>query len=286
VRGARGLLVPFAIGTALLVAIPALITFGLAFVEYDGLRAPRWVGLENFSALFDDPFLADALRASALFVVLAVPLRLLVATGLALLLHRSFRGVGAHRTAAFVPTIVPDAAAALTWAWLLNPLFGPVNVALRGLGLPAPDWFADADGAMAMFVLMSAFTVGEGFVVALAARQELPGELEDLARVEGASPWNFTRRVTLPLMAPTLTLIAYRDVALALQATFTAGFLITDGGPDRSTLFLPILIYDYAFEQLRYGYAAAVALVLFLGTGLLIAVMARLLKAWRLGLAD
>lgn len=275
------LLAPFALGTALLVAIPALVTFGLAFFAYDGLASPQWVGLDNFAALGDDPFLSDALRATALFVLLAVPLRLAVATGLALLLHRRFRGVDVHRTAAFLPTIVPDAAAAVTWMWLLNPLFGPVNIVLRGLGLPAPDWFADAEGAMAMFVLMSAFTVGEGFVVALAARQELPAELEELARVEGASPWQFTRRVSLPMMAPTLTLVAYRDVALAVQATFAAAYLITDGGPDRATLFLPVLIYDYGFEQLRYGYAAAITLVLFVATGLLVAALAWLTRSWR-----
>ena len=283
---ARLLLAPFAAGTLLLVAIPAGITFALAFFAYDGLQEPRWVGLDNFQALFDDPFLADALQASALFVLFAVPLRLAVATGLALLLHRRFRGVGFHRTAAFLPTIVPDAAAALTWAWLLNPIFGPVNILLRGLGLPAPDWFADPESALAMFVLISAFTIGEGFVVALAARQEMPRELEDLARVEGASPWFLTRRVTLPLMSPTLALIACRDIALALQASFAAAYLITDGGPDRATLFLPILVYDYAFEQLRYGYAAAVTLVLFLVTGLLVLLLARLVRRWHVGFAS
>jgi multiple sugar transport system permease protein len=285
-RFGHGLLAPFALGVTLLIVLPAGLTFGLAFFEYDGLADPRWVGLENFRALFDDPALVDALQASALFVAFAVPLRLAVATGLALLLHRRFAGVGFHRTAAFLPTIVPDAAAALTWAWLLNPLFGPVNVLLRGLGLPAPDWFADPEGALAMFVLISAFTVGEGFVVALAARQELPGEVEDLARAEGASPWFLTRRVTLPLMSPTLALIACRDVALALQASFAAAYLITDGGPDRATLFLPILVYDYAFEQLRYGYAAAVTLVLFVITGVLVLVLARMVRRWQVGVAS
>jgi multiple sugar transport system permease protein len=280
------LLVPFALGTAALVVIPAGITFVLAFFEYDGVGAARWVGLDNLRLLFDDPFLADAVRASAIFVAIAVPLRLAVATGLALLLHRRFRGVGAARTIAFLPTIVPDAAMALTWAWLLNPIYGPVNVLLGGLGLPQPDWFSDPSGARALYVLVAAFTIGEGFIVALAARQELPRELEELARVEGASPWFITRKVTLPLMAPTLGLIACRDVAISLQSVFAATYLITDGGPDRATLFLPVLIYDYSFEQLRYGYAAALTLVMFVLTTLLVLALARGVRRWHVGFAD
>lgn len=282
----RALLGPFAAGTTLLVLIPAGITLALAFFSYDGLSEPRWVGLENLRGLFNDAFLRDSLEASLIFVAIAVPLRLLVATGLALLMHRRYAGVGAHRTAAFLPTVVPDVAAALTWAWLLNPIFGPVNIALGGLGLAQPDWFTTAGGAMALYVILSAFTVGEGFIVALAARQEMPSELEDLARVEGASAWYLTRRVTLPMMAPTLALIACRDIALSLQGVFAASYLITDGGPDRSTLFLPVLIYDYAFEQLRYGYAAAVTLVLMVITGLLVLVAHRAVRRWRFGLAD
>jgi multiple sugar transport system permease protein len=137
---------------------------------------------------------------------------------------------------------------------------------------------------MALYVVMALFTIGEGFVVLLATRQELPSELYDLAAVEGASPWHVLRRVTLPLMMPTQVLLACRDVALALQATFVGVFLITDGGPDRSTLFLPVLVYDYAFEQLTYGYAAAVSLVLFAATLVLVFLLHRLLQRWRFGL--
>ena len=281
----RLLLAPFVLGAVALVVAPALVTFGLALFEYDGLTDPRWVGTRNLEDLWFDPLLRDALVASGIFVAFAIPLRLAVATGLALLLHRRFRGVRAHRTIAFLPTVVPEAALALTFAWLLNPLFGPVNGTLEALGLPTPDWFADPAGARAMFVILACFTVGEGFIVALAARQELPDELYELARVEGASAWHVTRRVTLPLMTPTLALIACRDVALALQSTFAATFLITDGGPDRATLFLPVLIYDYAFEQLKYGYAAAVTLVVFVGTLVLVAVLWGLLRRREFGLA-
>ena len=278
------MLAPFVLGALLLVVLPAAATFGLAFFRYDGLTEAEFVGLDNLRALPDDAFLRDSLEASAIFLAFAVPLRLLVATGAALLLHRGFRGAGAARTSTYLPTVVPEAATALLFAFLLNPVYGPVNALLGAAGLPQPDWFADASGARALFVVIGAFTVGEAFVVALAARQELGRDLYDQAAVEGASPWFTTCRITLPLMAPTLLLLACRDLTIALQATFSAGYLLTDGGPDRATLFLPVYVYDLAFEQLQYGYASAVALVLFLTTCAIVLAMHRLLRSRRLGL--
>jgi multiple sugar transport system permease protein len=280
----RLLLGPFLAGAALLVALPAAATFIVAFTEYDGIADPSFTGLDNFRDMPGDAFLRDALRATLIFVALAVPLRLVAATGLALLLHRRFRGVGAARTAAFLPTMIPEGAYALLWAFLLNPVYGPANALLGGLGLPQPDWTGTASGAMALYVVMSAFTIGEGFVVALAARQELPDELYAAAAMEGASPWFVLRRVTLPLMSPTLLLLACRDLTLALSATFAAVYLITDGGPDRATLFLPVLVYDYSFEQLRYGYAAAISLVLFAFTAAAVLLAHRVLRKRTFGL--
>lgn len=283
-RGAFWLLAPFVAGAVVLVVLPAAVTFALAFFEYDGLSAARFTGLDNVRAMPGDAFLRDALTSSAIFLAIAVPLRLAAATGLALLLHARFRGAGAARTSAYLPTVVPEGAQALLFAFLLNPVYGPVNGLLGTLGLPQPDWIGDPAGARALFVVLAVFTVGEAFVVALAARQELGSDLHDLAALEGASPLHTLRRVTLPLMAPTLVLLACRDLTLALQGTFTAGYLITDGGPDRATLFLPIYVYDLAFEQLRYGYAAAVTLVLFLATAAVVYALHRLLRVRRFGL--
>jgi multiple sugar transport system permease protein len=128
--------------------------------------------------------------------------------------------------------------------------------------------------------------MGETFIVALAARQELPGELDEVARLEGASAVFVLRRVTLPLMAPVLGLLAARDVAVALQASFSPAYLLTDGGPDRATLLLPKYIFDVGFEQLTYGYAAAITLVMFVLTAGLALLQYRLVRRWRLGLTS
>ena len=282
-RSPYALLAPFVFGAVVLLAIPAAATFGVAFFELDLLGPSRWAGLENFRLLVDDPVFREALVNSLTFAAFSVPLRLLGSLGLALLLHERFRGVGIARTSGYLPTVVPDVAYALLWLFLVNPLFGPINTVLGAVGLPQPDWLATGTGAMAALILMSGFTIGEGFVVALAARQELPKQLYELAKVEGSRPFDTFRRVTLPLMAPTLGLLAIRDLAFSLQVSFIPAYLMTDGGPDRATLFLPLYAFDAGFEQLRYGYAAAMTLTMFLITALLVLVQLWLVRRWRFG---
>lgn len=279
------LLAPYAIGALLLVVVPAGITFGLSLYDYDLLTSPDFRFLGNFRDLAGDPLFHRALLNSLIFVAFAVPLRLLGALGLALLLHRGYPGVGAHRTAVYLPTVVPDVAFALLWLFIFNPLYGPLNAMLGAAGLPEPQWLTTAGGAMAAVIFMSTFTIGEGFVVALAARQELPGELYELARLEGSGPVRTFRRVTLPLLGPTLALLAFRDTAFTLQATFVPALLLTEGGPDRATTFLPLLVYENAFEDLRYGYAASMTLTMFAITALIVYLQYRVVRRRRFGFA-
>ena len=278
------MLTPYAIGALALFIVPATLSFALAVTEADLLTPPRFIGLDNFERLTTDPIFPGVLWHSLVFVAIAVPLRLALGTALALLLHARFKGAGAARTAAFIPTVVPDAAYALVWLFLLNPIYGPVNSALGVAGIGPVSWLSDPNAAFAAIVLMLVFTMGETFVVAIAVRQELGSELYESARLEGASAFRVTREITLPLMAPVLALLAIRDVAVALQASFTPAYLLTDGGPDRATLLLPIYSFDVGFEQLTYGYAAAMTLLIFFGCALLALLQYRLVRRWRLGL--
>lgn len=279
------LLLPFAVGTVLLVILPAAITFAESLFDDDLIGPARFVGLGNFAGLLRDGVFAEVLRTSLLFLALTVPLRVLGALGLALLLHRPRRGAGWQRGAILLPSFVPDAAIAVTFGFLLNPVQGPMNGLLGLLGLPQPEWFAEPGASLAAIVIISVFSLGEGFLVSLAARQQLPGELFELARLEGASALHTFRRVTLPLLAPVLGLLAARDVAVALQSSFVPTYLLTDGRPDRATLLLPLHIYDVGFEQLRYGYAAAITVAMVVLTALIVLVQWRLLRRWRLDLS-
>jgi multiple sugar transport system permease protein len=284
------MLAPFLLGLAVLVALPALVTFGLALFEYDLIGSARFVGLDNFRELVDDDVFGIALRNSLVFAAIAVPLRLLAALGLALLLHPRFRFAGAHRSAVVLPTVVPEIAYGLLWLWLLNPLYGPINRLIEWggtaqqtvWGYPSPQWLTHPNDARAAIVLMSLFTIGEGFVVLLVVRQGLPRELYELAAVED-SDWLFVFwRITLPLMTPVLLLLLARDTILSFQTTFVPALIVTDGGPPLySTTYVPLYVYRNAFEYLRYGYASAATVTMFVLTAAIVFVQWRIVRSWR-----
>jgi len=284
------MLAPYVLGLAVLVALPAVVTFALALFEYDLIRAPSFVGLENLRELLRDEVFLVSLRNSLVFAAIAVPLRLLAALGLALLLCRGFAMAGGHRSAAVVPTVVPEIAFGLLWLWLLNPLYGPINRILEWggtaqhtiWGYPSPQWLTHPNDARAAIVIMSLFTIGEGFVVLLVVRQAIPRELYELAEVEDADALFVFWRVTLPLMTPVLLLLLARDLILSFQSTFVPALIVTEGGPPPyATTYLPLFVYRTAFEYLRYGYAAAATLTMFLFTAGIVYVQWRIIRRWR-----
>ena len=274
------MLAPYLFGLTVLLLIPALVTFGLALTEYDLIRSPRFVGVDNFAELVDDDVFRKALLNSLVFAAIAVPLRLAGALGLALLLHRRMPGVGGYRSSTMLPTVVPDIAYGLLWLWLLNPVYGPINTFLgwqaepntTWLGYPMPQWLTHPNDARAAIILLSLFTIGEGFVLLLVTRQGIPTELYDLAALEDATAFGLFRRVTLPLMAPILVLLLARDTILSLQTTFVPALVVTEGGPPLySTTYVPLFVYKNAFEYLRYGYAAAATVSMFVMTAVIVA---------------
>jgi multiple sugar transport system permease protein len=284
------MLAPYLLGLVALVLVPFAVTLAMAFTEYDLIRPPRWTGIENVLELARDPVFRTALMNSLVFAAIAVPLRLLVALGLALLLHRRAPVVGTARTSAALPTAVPEIAYGLLWLWLLNPLYGPINQLLRlggengltVLGRTPPQWLTDPTDARAAIILMSAFTIGETFIILVATRRALPPEVYELAAVEDATGWDVFRRVTLPLMVPVLVLLALRDTIQSLQFSFVPALVVTDGGPPPyATTYLPLFVYRNAFEYLRYGYAAAATLVMLALTLIAVALQWRLIRRYR-----
>lgn len=257
----RLLLLPYLLGTLLLIGLPALLTFVLAFFQYDALSAPQWVGVWNFQDIFGDPLLWVALRNSLYFIFLAVPLQVLLALTLALLLNRRRRGTGLYRAAIYLPTVIPDVAFALIALWIFNPVYGPLNLILRGLGLPAPEWLIDPSTAKLVFVIMSLFQIGEAFVILLIGLQDIPPEVNAAAAVDGSSARQTLQHITLPLLLPWIALVTFRAVIVSFQWTFTPSLIMTGGDPYYATLFMPLIIYEEAFDRFRFGPGAAMMLI-------------------------
>lgn len=276
------LLAPFLVGALLLLVLPAALNLGYAFTDHTGFGTPSFTGLANLRRLFDDPFFLASLRASLLFALMAVPLRMLAATALGIALARPRRGARWQRVLVYLPTVLPEITLALAFLWLFNPLYGPVNGVLGALGLPQPVWLSTTWGARWVIVVMMLFPIGEAFLVVLAGRRELSAEMYEAAAVDGASPWQALTRVTLPSLAPLLVLLTIRDVILSLQVNFVPTYLLTDGAPNNATLFVPVYVFDQAFEFLGFGYGAMITLAMLVVTTGLTVVMVGLGRRWYL----
>lgn len=276
---------PLLVSTTILVLIPTVVTFVFAFTNFDGLSQIKWVGFANFSKLWGDPLFWTSLKNSFYIAAFGVPLRIAIALFLALLLTPERAGASTARSSAFLPSVIPDISYALLWLWMLNPIYGPVAYLISALGLPGDQLLLTPFGARFSIVFMSLFQIGEIYIVLLAARRELPHELYELCTLEGTSAvWTF-KRVTLPLLIPTIVFLTARDVAWSLQSTFVPSLVITKGGPNFATLFLPLYIYQNGFEYMRLGLASAMTTVMFVLTGLMILVQVRVLR-FRKGLFD
>jgi multiple sugar transport system permease protein len=149
------------------------------------------------------------------------------------------------------------------WVWVLNPQYGLVNTILQSVGLPAPGWLADPDWAKPALILMSAWGAGHNMVLYLAGLQEVPRELHEAAAIDGASVWQRTRYITLPLITPVLFFTLIMGMIGSFQY-FTSAWVMSGNGPDDSTLFYALYLFNNAFLYFRMGYASAMAWLLFL----------------------
>jgi multiple sugar transport system permease protein len=263
-RTLRTFMLPFLLGTLALVIVPAIATVVLAFTEYKAIGVPVFNGFNNFRKLANSSYVRLSVYNTIFFLVLAVPTRVLGALFLAMLLQRKSRLFGVFRAAVYLPTVIPEVAYALIWLWILNPLYGPLNLLLMALGLPAPPWLVDPNLARVSIVLVLSFQIGEGFVILFAGLQQIPRSLYEAARVDGANGWQAFWRITLPLLTPWLLLLTFRDMLVSLQNTFTPSFVMTYGGPYYATIFAPLLIYELSFDFFDFGMASAFLLITYL----------------------
>ncbi len=272
------LLAPYLLGVSVLVFAPMLLTVVLSFTDYDIFNPPQWIGLDNYAQFFQDTRFQLALLNSLWFVLGTVAFRGIGALSLALALNRTGRAITLARATIYLPSIIPEVAYALIWLLILNPAYGPLNLALRTLGLPTFPWLQTELTARISVVVMAGFELGEGFVVMLAALQMIPHEVLEAAALDGASRVQRLRTILLPLLVPSLLLLAFRDTALSFQDSFVPALITTETGPYYATYFLPHHILSQAIGLFRYGYGAAMTVVMYVVGALLIGLQYRVLR--------
>jgi multiple sugar transport system permease protein len=269
---------PWLAGFSIFIGYPLVMSAYLSLTHYDLLSPPRWVGLANYRYLFgEDPQAWPAVKNTLWFIAVSVPLSVLFAFGIAMMVSRARYGGGFFRTVFYLPALAPPVAATLGFVYLLNPVTGPVNSGLAKLGIEGLLWFQSPTWSKPSLVLLALWGVGNVMIIFLAAILDVPRQLYESAELDGAGPLQRLLWVTLPSVSPVILFSVVLGVIYGLQY-FTQAFVAASiasgqasaagegatnlGYPEDSTLFYPVLLYNYAFRYFQMGYASAVAMVL------------------------
>lgn len=260
---ALGFLAPSLLHLIFFIFTPIAFAAFLSTHRWDIIAADKpFVGFANFLEMFRDPDFWNALKNTAVFTV-NVPLGMALSLGVALMMHRRLKGLGFLRTLYFLPSVTSFVAIALVWMWMYHPAFGAANFLLGLAGLPPLQWLNAPETAMIAVIIFSIWMgIGYQMVIFLAGLQGIPGELYEAARMDGAGRWRQFVHVTWPLLKPTTFFILVTSMIGSFQV-FTSVYIMTAGGPVRSTDVVVYHIYQAAWEQLRMGYASAMSWVLF-----------------------
>ncbi|UUP19764.1 carbohydrate ABC transporter permease [Nitratireductor thuwali] len=254
---------PYIAGLLIFTAIPFIASFYLSFTDYNLLSKPRWSGLDNYTELFTrDRTFKKSLRVTLLYVLLTVPLKLVFALFIAYILNYRLKFINFFRTAYYVPSILGGSiAVAVLWRYIFADS-GLVNMVITALGGEPVNWFGDPDNALFTITLLRLWQFGSAMVIFLAALQSIDKTLYEAAAIDGAGKWHTFVYITLPLITPVIFFNLIMQMVQAFQE-FNGPYVITQGGPLKSTYLLPLYIYEEAFKKFDMGYASAIAWVLF-----------------------
>jgi multiple sugar transport system permease protein len=276
---------PWLVGFFIWTFGPFMASIFFSFTSYDILSPPKWVGLSNYIDALSgsDELFWPALGKTFYFASVSVPLGIVGSLMLAVLLNRKLRGTTFFRTLFFMPSLIPGVGAIILWIFLLDPIYGPINLALKGLGIvrDPPLWFQSVEWAIPGLILIGLWggIGGSRMIIFLAGLQNVPQELYDAAAIDGAGKWDQFRHVTLPMMTPVIFFNLVLGVIGALHV-FTAAFVATQGGPAYATWFIALHIFNQAFRYFQMGYASALAWIFCVILVVLTLVQFRFAKFW------
>lgn len=236
----------------------------MSFTDYNLISSPNFVGLDNYIKMFTtDKDFIKSLVVTIKYAILTVPLQLVFALFIAFILNFKLKGINMYRTAYYIPSILGgNVAIAVLWRFLFSG-DGLINQLLEKIGIPSIGWLSSPTAALACIAILRVWQFGSSMVIFLAALKEIPVELYEAAQMDGAKKWTIFFKVTVPLITPTIFFNLVMQLVNALQE-FNAPYLVTQGGPLKSTYFTSLMIYDNAFKFFKMGYASALSWALFL----------------------
>lgn len=262
--------------TAYLLIAPALLLFigftaypfiwsaQISFTKWDGLNAvKKFVGFQNYTNLFGDPEFRKSLYVTTIYTVSVTIISTVLGFLIALMLQRRGKSSAIYRTIFFSPVVTATVAAAVVWQLLFDPYVGVIDIGLRALHLPAPNWLSDTHWALPAVIIVGIWKrLGFAVIVYAAGLSSLPVSCFEAAQLDGVNAWQKVRHLTIPLMRPVTTLVLITGFIDAIQV-FDHIFLLTSGGPIGSTNVMSLLLYNQGFKLFRLGYASAIGWTLF-----------------------
>lgn len=254
---------PWLIGFVLLTLIPLLGSLYISFTEWKIVSDPIWVGLENYKDMFSDEVFWKSLKVTFVYCGMTMPLSMILSLAVAMVLNSDLPYAGILRTIYYLPGVISGVASALLWSYIFNYRFGMLNQLLALIGVEGPNWTGDENWALISLAVMSLWGVGGSIIIYLAGLQTVPQHLHEAARLAGAGWWRRLFTITLPSMSPILLFQLLTNIIGGLQS-FTSSYLMTEGGPNYSTMFYALYLYNNAFVYHKMGKACAMAWVLFL----------------------
>jgi multiple sugar transport system permease protein len=274
---------PFLLGLMGITAIPMLYSLYLSFTNYELLgETSDWIGFENYVELFtNDSQFWHAVQVTLVFALVAVPLKLAVALGIAMLLNRERRGTGLFRGLFYLPSLLGGSVAiAIIWRAMFD-RDGAFNSLLGFFGIEGKPWVNDPDWALETLILLAIWQFGAPMVIFLAGLKQVPTELYEAAAVDGAGPWRRFRNITLPMLSPVIFFNLVLETINGFQG-FTSAFVLSDGtgGPTDSTLMYTLQLYNRGFTEFEMGSASAMAWVFLLSIGLITVVLFSTGRMW------
>lgn len=255
---------PWILGFCVLTLYPFIMSLYYSFTDYSMIKEPNFIGLKNYIELFtNDPIFYQSIKITFLYVLIAVPGKLIIALFVAMLLNRNMKGIGIYRTIYYLPSILGGSVAvAVLWRFLFTKE-GLVNGFLAFFHISPLNWLGDPRLALFTISLLPIWEFGSSMVLFLAGLKQVPKELHEASKVDGAGKIRTFFSVTLPLLTPIILFNLVMQMINAFQQ-FTSAFVITDGGPMKSTYLYGLMLYDNAFQFFKMGYASAQSWILFL----------------------
>ncbi len=272
---------PVVLGYLVFMFGPIVYAFAMSFTDWSLLRETSFLGIDNYMrAVKDDPIFWDSVGNTLYFSLGLVPLNILLALGLALLLKNKLPGIGLFRTAIFTPVVISLVVWAIVWKYIFATDGGMVNTVLQMFGIESIPWLYSKNWTMPVVILVSALkNVGMNMVILLAALHDVPKDYYEAAKIDGASKWASLKSITLPLITPALFMTTIITIIGSLKV-FGQIYIMTGGGPGTRTYVLVYYIYRQAFLSYEFGYASAIAFILYFMILVLTVVQWNLRKRW------